>query len=113
MRFVILPPRSKSWKQTRHLAVSEFFQGGKKISHATSGEVPYKIEVSLDTKGGVAHPVVVVGSAGRLQIRGGHHSARLVNVELRLVPVLLEAHIFDLVEGLCESCIRLFIRDSG
>ena len=58
-------------------------------------------------------------SSGSSRIRraspdpGGHHGARLVNVELRLVPVLLEAQIFDLVEGLCESCMQLFMRNSS
>lgn len=90
---MILPLRSKSWKQTHHLVVSEFSQGRKKISHATGGELPYKIEVSLDAKGAVPHPVVEVGAAGSLQVWGGHHGAspspiRSQDVELGLVPVL-------------------------
>ena len=71
-----------------------------------SGSVLHKSVVSLDAECAVAHPVVVVGSSRRLQIRGGHHGARLVNVELRLVPVLLEAQIFELV----EVCVLSFIQ---
>ena len=59
------------------------------------------VHPGLDAEPGVPHPVVVVGSAGRLQIRGGHHGTRLVNVELRLIP---DGEALSL-----KSCSRKFI----
>jgi len=50
----------------------------------------------LDAEGSVAHPVVVVGSSGGLRVRGGHHGAGPVNVELRLVPLL---HVVEVCLG--------------